>query len=240
MQHPVLEHAEWLEARRALLAKEKELTRLRDDLARRRRDLPWERVGKTYVFDTPDGRETLSDLFDGRSQLIVYHFMYGPGWEEGCKSCSYLADHFDPAVIHLAQRDVTMVAASRAPLSELEAFRKRMGWRFKWVSSERCDFNHDYHVTFSDEEIARGAAFYNYEPQGFPGTEAPGASVFHKDEAGGIYHTYSVYARGLDAFIGAYQWLDIVPKGRDEDGLAFTMEWLRLHDAYGEGPKAGG
>ncbi|PWE29369.1 DUF899 domain-containing protein [Maritimibacter sp. 55A14] len=233
MKNRILDHDQWVSARKALLAKEKAFTRQRDELTKARQELPWERVGESYVFDGPDGKETLADLFDGRSQLIVYHFMYGPGWKEGCKSCSYVADHFDPAVVHLKQRDVSMVAVSRAPLAELEAFRKRMGWGFKWVSAHGTDFNQDYNVSFSDEEMERGDAVYNYKKQGFPSKEAPGASVFYRDENGDIYHTYSVYERGLDMFITAYHWLDCVPKGRDEGGLSYTMEWLRLHDAYG-------
>ena len=229
----VLTHEAWVEARKTLLEKEKEFTRARDALSQARRALPWEKVETEYVFDGPGGKETLAQLFDGRSQLIVYHFMYGPGWEEGCKSCSFLADHLDPSVVHLAERDVTVVFVSKAPLAELEAFQKRMGWTFKWMSSFDNDFNHDYHVTFSEDEMEGGTAYYNYRETGFPMTEAPGASVFFKDESGDIFHTYSVYARGLDMFLTAYHYLDIVPKGRDEDGLPFTMEWIRLHDAYG-------
>ena len=174
----------------------------------------------------------LSDLFDGRSQLIVYHFMYGPDWNEGCKSCSFLADHFNPAIDHLNNRDVSMVSVSTAQLPVLEAFKKRMGWAFKGVSSFDNDFNRDYHVSFTQEENDGGKTYYNYEQRGFPSTEAPGASVFYKDANGEIYHTYSVYARGLDMFLTAYHYLDIVPKGRDEEHLSFTMEWVRLHDAY--------
>lgn len=228
----VVSHDDWVEARKVLLAKEKEFTRLRDDITRQRRELPWEKVEKEYFFEGPEGRETLFDLFDGRSQLVVYHFMYGPGWKEGCPSCSFIADHFEPAIVHLRQRDVSMVAISRAPLTELQTFKKRMGWTFKWLSASETDFNRDFHVSFSDEEIVRGDAYYNYKNQGFPSTEAPGASVFFKDKDGDIFHTYSVYQRGLDMFITAYHYLDIVPKGRDEDGLKYTMEWLRLHDAY--------
>lgn len=223
MENPkVVSHNEWIEARTAFLEKEKEFTRQRDALSKARRDLPWERVEKTYVFDGPAGKESLSDLFDGRSQLIVYHFMYGADWEAGCTSCSYLADHFDPAVVHLNHRDVTMVAASTAPLPVLEKFKARMGWTFKWLSAADSGFNHDYHVSFSQQEIDSGGAYYNYRPAAFPMTEAPGASVFYKDGDGAIFHTYSVYQRGLD----------MVPKGRDEDDLPFTMDWLRLHDAY--------
>ena len=230
--HKVVSHDEWVEARKAFLAKEKEFTQLRDQLSKERRQLPWEKVDKKYVFDSPNGKQTLSDLFAEKSQLIVYHFMYGPGWAEGCKSCSFLADHFNPSVIHLQHRDVTMVAVSKAPLKELEVFKKRMGWKFPWVSSFDNNFNRDYHVSFGQEEIDGGKTFYNYKYMKFPSTEAPGASVFYKDGNGDIFHTYSVYQRGLDMFITAYHYLDIVPKGRDEDDLPFTMAWLRLHDAY--------
>ena len=231
-EHRVLTHDDWVDARKALLAKEKEFTRLRDALSRERRELPWERVEKSYVFEGPGGKESLSDLFDGRSQLIVYHFMYGPDWNEGCKNCSFLADHFDPAINHLNNRDVSMVAVSKAPLPVLEAFKKRMGWTFKWLSSFGSDFNSDYDVSFSQDEIESGSTYYNYRQQGFPMTEAPGASVFYKEASGDIFHTYSAYARGLDMFITAYHYLDIVPKGRDEEHLSYTMEWVRLHDAY--------
>lgn len=228
----VVSHEDWVEARKTFLAKEKEFTRLRDQLSKERRQLPWEKVDREYIFDGPAGKESLSDLFDGRSQLIVYHFMYGPAWDEGCKSCSFLADHFNPAVIHLNHRDVTMVAVSKAPLEELEAFKKRMEWTFKWVSSFENDFNRDYHVSFTQQELDSGKAYYNYKYMQFPSTEAPGTSVFYKDQKGDVFHTYSVYERGLDMFIAAYHYLDIVPKGRDEDDLSYTMEWLRLHDAY--------
>jgi predicted dithiol-disulfide oxidoreductase (DUF899 family) len=228
----VVSHEDWVEARKTFLAKEKEFTRLRDQLSKERRQLPWEKVDREYIFDGPTGKESLSDLFDGRSQLIVYHFMYGPGWDEGCKSCSFLADHFSPAVIHLNHRDVTMVAVSKAPLDELEAFKKRMGWSFKWVSSFENDFNRDYHVSFTQQELDSGKAYYNYKYMEFPSTEAPGASVFYKDQKGDVFHTYSVYERGLDMFIAAYHYLDIMSKGRDEGDLSYTMEWLRLHDAY--------
>jgi predicted dithiol-disulfide oxidoreductase (DUF899 family) len=231
----VVAPTEWLAARKELLRKEKEFTRLRDELSRQRREMPWERVEKQYVFDGPKGKETLADLFDGRSQLIVYHFMFGPGWKEGCPSCSYLADGFDGATVHLAHRDVTFLAISRAPLPEIEAFQKRMGWRFKWVSSFGNEFNRDYHVTFSNEERASGKVYYNYEMMEFPAEEGPGASVFYKNEGGEVFHTYSSYARGLDAMVSTYNWLDIAPKGRDEDGLAFSMAWVRHHDRYENG-----
>ncbi len=174
----------------------------------------------------------MADLFAGRSQLIVYHFMFAPGWEEGCKSCSYLADHFDGAAVHLAQRDVTFVVVSRAPLAEIQAFQQRMGWRFKWVSSFGSDFNRDFHVSFTQDELAQGEVDYNYERAPFPVEEAPGLSVFYRDAAGTVFHTYSAYARGLDILVGAYNFLDLVPKGRDEDGLSFTMDWVRHHDRY--------
>jgi predicted dithiol-disulfide oxidoreductase (DUF899 family) len=236
LQQPkVVSQAEWLAARKEFLAKEKEFTRLRDELSRQRRELPWEKVEKPYVFDGPNGKATLAELFDGRSQLIVYHFMFGPGWKEGCPSCSFLADHFDGPAVHLANRDVTLAVVSRAPLAEIETFKKRMGWRFKWVSSFGNDFNRDYHVSFTKDEMASGNVAYNYSMTEFPSEEAPGASVFYKDATGNIFHTYSSYGRGLDILLGAYNFLDLAPKGRDEDGLAFTMSWVRHHDRYSEG-----
>jgi predicted dithiol-disulfide oxidoreductase (DUF899 family) len=231
--HKIVSHDEWTAARKAYLIEEKAFSRARDALARKRRELPWERVDKRYLFDGPDGKETLADLFDGKSQLIVYHFMLGPGWEAGCPSCSYLADHFDGAVVHLAQRDVAFVVISRAPLAEIEKFKKRMGWRFKWVSSYGSDFNHDYQVSVSPQEKATSKVLYNYEIiEKFPSDERPGASVFYKDEAGEVFHTYSTYGRGLDILIGTYNFLDLAPKGRDEEGLAHSMAWVRHHDRY--------
>jgi predicted dithiol-disulfide oxidoreductase (DUF899 family) len=234
--HKIVSRAEWLNARKALLASEKEFTKARDELSRRRRDLPWVKVEKNYQFDSPNGRQSLSELFDGRSQLATYHFMFGPGWEQGCPSCSLLADHFDGAAVHLAQRDVTLVAVSRAPLSQIEPFKRRMGWRFKWVSSYGGDFNRDYHVSFDKAEIAKGELYYNYRIDKFPSEEAPGLSVFVRDAAGDVFHTYSTYARGLDMLIGAYNILDLVPSGRDEDALPYTMAWVRHHDRYGAAP----
>jgi predicted dithiol-disulfide oxidoreductase (DUF899 family) len=235
-EHPkVVSHEDWLAARKEFLAKEKEFTRLRDQLSRQRRELPWEQVEKEYVFDGPNGKETLADLFAGRSQLIVYHFMFGPGWNAGCPSCSYLADHFDGPSIHLANRDVALAVISRAPLAEIDAFKRRMGWKFHWVSSFGTDFNYDYHVSFTPEEQAKGKVNYNYELTEFPSEEGPGLSVFCKDADGRIFHTYSSYARGLDIFVGAYNLLDHAPKGRDEDGLAHTMAWVRHHDRYDPG-----
>lgn len=238
----VVSPAEWVAARKELLIKEKEFSRLRDELSRKRRELPRERVEKPYVFEGPNGKETLADLFGGRRQLIVYHFMFGPGWKEGCPSCSYLADHFDGALVHLANRDATLVVVSRATLAEIEAFKRWMGWRFKWVSSFGSDFNADYQVSFAKGETAKGKVYYNYELTEFPSEERPGASVFYKDENGQVFHTYSTYGRGLDLLIGTYNFLDLVPKGRDEEGLAHTMAWVRHHDRYEEGyfvdPKA--
>ena len=231
MQHQVVSQEDWLAARRQLLTKEKEFTRLRDQLSAERRELPWVNVEKEYVFDTPDGKATLADLFDGRSQLMVYHFMFGPGWEQGCPSCSFVSDHIDGANWHLPQRDVTLLAVSRAPLAEIEAFKRRMGWRFKWVSSYGNDFNHDFHVSFTKEELAKGKVDYNYDMvEGYD--ELPGISVFYKDPSGGVFHTYSAYARGLDMLIGAYNYLDLAPKGRDEAALPWTMAWVRHHDRY--------
>jgi len=232
--HPIVSETEWLAARKELLAKEKEFSRRRDALTTERRKLPWVKVEKEYAFDTSGGKRTLADLFAGKSQLIVYHFMMGPGWEEGCASCSFLADHFDGTVVHLAHRDVTLVVISRAPLPQIEAFKQRMGWRFPWASSYASDFNYDYHVSFTKEERESGTAGYNYENRGFPSDEGPGISVFHKDDSGHVYHAYSSFARGLDILIGTYNFLDLVPKGRDEDGLAFSMSWVRHHDKYND------
>jgi predicted dithiol-disulfide oxidoreductase (DUF899 family) len=239
MQHNVVSQSEWLKARKALLAKEKEFTKTRDALSAARRNLPWTLIEKNYVFDGPNGKETLSDLFGGKSQLMIYHFMLGPGWVQGCPSCSFLADHFDGAAIHLAQRDVSLVVVSRAPLAEIEAYKKRMGWKFSWVSSFGNDFNRDFHVSFTPEEKARGKVEYNYEPTEFPSEEAPGLSAFIKGEGGNVLHTYSSYARGLDMLVGTYNFLDMAPKGRDEDALPWTMAWVRRHDEYEDKPKGG-
>jgi predicted dithiol-disulfide oxidoreductase (DUF899 family) len=219
-------------ARLELMRKEKEFTRLRDQLSRARRELPWVRVEKEYLFQGPAGEESLGDLFAGRSQLIVYHFMYGPDWEEGCPSCSFWADNFNGIDAHLAHRDISLVTVSRAPLSTLEAYRERMGWGFKWVSSHGNDFNFDYQVSFTAEALAQGGPNYNFGTVPFEGEEAPGISVFAKNEMGELFHTYSCYARGLDMLNGAYHYMDLVPKGRDEDELPYTMAWLRRHDQY--------
>ena len=230
-QARVVSEEDWLIARKDLLTREKELTRLRDQVSRHRRELPWARIDKKYLFEGSDGKESLVDLFDGRSQLIVYHFMLGPGWGEGCKSCSYLADHFDGANWHLPHRDVSFVVVSRAPLLEIEAYKKRMGWRFKWLSSHGSNFNFDYHVSFTKEDEAKGEAYYNYERGEFLSDELPGLSVFFKNDNGDVFHTYSTYARGLDMLVGTYNFLDLVPKGRDENPDS-TMDWVRRHDDY--------
>lgn len=239
MQHTVVSQAEWLAARRALLAQEKEFTRARDALSAQRRQLPWVRVEKNYVFDGPEGKETLADLFGGKSQLIVYHFMLGPGWLEGCPSCSFLADHFDGAIPHLAQRDVNFVAVSHAPVKEIDAYKKRMGWKFKWLSSYGNDFNFDFHVSFTKEEAASGQAEYNFakgDLSGGPGEERPGLSAFIKD-GDAVFRTNSTYGRGLDIIVGAYNMLDLVAKGRDEAALPWPMAWVRRHDEYEPAPQ---
>ena len=230
--HRVVSREEWLTERVKLLKKEKELTRLRDEQSRQRRALPWVRVEKDYAFDTPHGQRTLAELFDGRSQMVIYHFMFGPEWQEGCPSCSFVSDHIDGALAHLAARDVSFLMVSRAPLAKIQAFKQRMGWRFRWVSSYGNDFNRDFGVSFTKDELAQGKATYNYAVQGFPSEEAPGVSVFVKD-AGNVFHTYSAFARGVEPLVGTYTILDLVPKGRDEDHLRFSMEWVRYHDRYG-------
>ncbi len=231
MRNQVVSHEDWLKARLELLAAEKDLTRQRDALTRRRMAMPWERVEKPYRFEGQNGAVSLADLFDGRSQLIVYHVMLGPDWEVGCKSCSFWADNFDGVPIHFQHRDVTFTAISRAPLAKIEAYRKRMGWSFPWVSSYGSDFNYDFHVSFTEEQLAAGKVEHNYGlVEGYE--ELPGISVFYRNDTGEVFHTYSCYARGIDAVNGAYQFLDLVPKGRDEDGLDFTMAWLRRHDQY--------
>jgi predicted dithiol-disulfide oxidoreductase (DUF899 family) len=229
----IVSRNEWLAARKKHLIKEKELTRLRDQLSAERRSLPWVRMEKRYVFDGPNGKESLADLFGGRSQLIIQHFMFGPGWQEGCPSCSFLADHIDGALAHLAARGVTFVAVSRAPLAEIRPFHRRMGWRFKWVSSHGSDFNYDFHVSSTAEERASGRMQYNYSELEFSGEELPGTSVFYRDAGGEVFHTYSSYARGDDILLGTYNFLDLTPKGRDEGGLAYTMSWVRHYDRYG-------
>jgi predicted dithiol-disulfide oxidoreductase (DUF899 family) len=232
LHHPIVSKTQWLTARQSLLAREKELTRLREQIARERRALPWLRVEKDYVFDTLNGPRSLADLFDGRSQLLVQHFMFAPGWEQGCKSCSYMADHSDGANVHLAQRDVTLLAVSRAPLVDIERFRQRMGWRFPWVSSFGTDFNHDFGVNFTQDEMSRGKVDYNYQRQPFPHEEAPGISAFIRDAAGQVFHTYSSYGRGVEVMMHTYALMELTPKGRDEDALDYPMAWVRHHDRY--------
>jgi predicted dithiol-disulfide oxidoreductase (DUF899 family) len=230
--HKVVSQEEWVATRKELLRKEKEFTRQRDELSRERRKLPWVKLEKNYVFDGPKGKTTLADLFEGRSQLIIYHFMFGPGWEQGCPSCSFVADHFNSIIVHLNARDVSMAAVSKAPLDQLQPFQRRMGWSFTWVSSSGNDFNRDFRVSFTQDEMAKGKVYYNYGMMEFPSEEAPGLSVFYKDKAGNIFHTYSTYSRGLDILLGAYNFLDMVPKGRDEDALDHAMAWVRHHDRY--------
>ena len=229
-KHDVVEHDEWIAARKALLEQEKEFTKLRDDLSRQRRELPWERVEKEYEFEGPDGKESLADIFDARSQLVVYHFMFGPDDDVGCKSCSFWADNFNPNVVHLQARDVTLGAVSRARYDKLAAYRKRMGWSFKWLSSAGSDFNFDYGVSFTPEDESRPV--YNYGSLSPNMSEREGMSVFLKDDGGNVFHTYSSHARGIDLLNAAYNYLDLVPKGRDEDGRG--QYWVRRRDEYAD------
>lgn len=228
----VASREEWLAARRALLEEEKALTRAREAVAEKRRALPWVKIEADYVFESSDGPVTLAGLFEGRSQLIVQHYMYGPDWQEGCKSCAFWADQFNPAAAHLAARDVAFAAVSQAPVAVFEPFKVRMGWRFNWVSSAPCSFSNDYHAWYTPEQIAAGETAYNFQPGLHYGEHAPGISVFARDDAGDVFHTYSCYARGLDPLNGCYQLLDLVPKGRDEADLPVPMAWLRHHDRY--------
>ena len=228
--HKIVTEKEWLEARKQFLIKEKEFTRLRDQLNEQRRELPWKAVDKEYVFEGPNGKQTLPELFEGRSQLIIYHFMFDPDWEGGCPHCSFWADNFDGIITHLNQRDVTMIAVSHAPYRKLAAYQKRMGWGFKWVSSSDTDFNFDYHVSFTQEELAKKNAFYNFTMQDSMDSEREGVSIFYKDPTGKIFHTYSTYARGIDMVNTAYNYLDLTPKGRDENGQG--QFWVRRHDEY--------
>ena len=230
-EHKVVSQKAWLTARKQLLVKEKKFSKLRDQLNRQRRDLPWVKVDKKYIFDTSDGKQKLPELFRDKSQLIVYHFMFGPGWEEGCPHCSFWADHYDSVNIHLSQRDTALVVVSRAPLKEIEPFKKRMGWRFKWVSSGKSDFNFDFHVSFTPEQIRRRKLFYNYENMAMDMDEREGVSAFYKDEKGVVYHTYSAYARGIDLMNTTYNFLDLTAKGRDENPDS-PQDWVRYHDKY--------
>jgi predicted dithiol-disulfide oxidoreductase (DUF899 family) len=235
--HKTVSREDWLEARRALLAKEKELLRATEALRHETRELPWVKVDKSYMFEGPNGKETLGDLFAGRSQLIVKHFMLGPGWQQGCLGCSFGADQVDGSIVHLINHDVMFVAVSRAPYPEIAAFHERMGWKFKWVSSFGSDFNFDYHVSFTEEERQRGTVFYNFETTDWMSDELPGYSVFYKDEAGDIFHTYSTFARGTELVGGVYGFLDVTPKGRNEPPGGNLTDWVRYHDKYEE--KAG-
>jgi predicted dithiol-disulfide oxidoreductase (DUF899 family) len=230
--HKIVSQQEWIEARKALLAREKEFTRARDRLSEERRALPWLKVEKPYLFDSAEGSKTLADLFRGRPQLVVQHFMFAPEWNEGCKSCSFWADGYERMIPHLAARDTTFVAISRAPLAKLEAFKKRMGWTFDWVSSAASDFNFDYAVSFTPDQVKSGAKVYNFGTAGFGTGEAPGVSVFYRDQPGDIFHTYSCFARGLDMMNAAYHYLDLTPLGRHEEGLPYPMDWVRLRDQY--------
>jgi predicted dithiol-disulfide oxidoreductase (DUF899 family) len=233
--HQVVSPEEWLSARTAFLAKEKEFTKLRDELSRQRRELPWERVEKEYVFDTPNGKQTLIELFGDRNQLVVYHFMFDPDWDEGCPHCSFWADNFNGIDVHLNHRDVTFLAISRAPLAKIEEFKTRMGWSFPWVSSGQNDFNYDYHASFTPEQFEKGTAVHNYTnytPTDGHAFDREGVSVFYKDESGPVYHTYSCYARGIDLLNGAYNYLDLTPRGRDENRPEDVQAWVRHHDKY--------
>ncbi len=231
-EHAVVSREEWLKARVAHLAKEKELTRARDALAQQRQALPWVRIETNYVFDGPDGEVYFADLFDGSSQLLVYHYMYGKDWQSGCKSCSFWADQYDSFIVHLRQRDANMVAISRGPIDALEAFRKRMGWSFTWVSSARNSFNKDFAVSLDPEDIAKGGNNYNFATQRWEMDELPGLSTFYKDKDGAIFHHYSTYSRGLDMLNGAYHHMDVLPRCRDEGALPYGMAWLKLKDEY--------
>lgn len=230
-EHKVVSRKQWIEARKRLLLKEKKFTRLRDQMNRERRNLPWVQIEKNYIFDGPGGQETLAELFCGKSQLIVYHFMFGPGWREGCPHCSFWADHFDSAQIHLGQRDTIMVVISRAPWNEIQPFKKRMGWKFKWLSSNQNDFNFDLNVSFTPEQLKNGTAIYNYTKLDIDIEEREGVSAFYKDSKGTIYHTYSSYARGIDLMNTTYNLLDLTAKGRDENPER-TQEWVRFKDKY--------
>ena len=231
-QHRIGTREQWLAASRALLAEEKAHMRAADELARKRRELPWVKVDKNYVFETPQGRKTLADLFDGRSQLIIYHFMLGPDWSEGCVGCSFELDHVDAIVVHLAQQDIGYVVVSRAPLAKIEAFKRRMGWRVKWVSSGANDFNYDFHVSFTPKEIANGEAYYNYAMRKIGIDEMSGRSVFYKDDNRDVFHTYSSYGRGGEDYLGTYRLIDIVPKGRTEAINGNLTDWVRHPDRY--------
>jgi predicted dithiol-disulfide oxidoreductase (DUF899 family) len=230
-QHKVVSPGEWIEAGRALLREEKAFTRARDAMSAARRELPWVKVDKNYTFEGPNGTLTLSDLFEGRSQLIVYHYMFAPGEEEGCPGCSFVCDHVDAARQHFEHHDVAFVAVSRAPLADFQAFKKRMGWTFRWVSSSGTDFNYDFGVSYHRADLESGPVLHNFTMQKLSGEEQPGLTVFTKDDDGNIYRTYSTYERGLDLLVGAYNFLDLTPKGRNESG---PMSWVSFHDRYAD------
>jgi len=232
MNNTVVNAQQWLEARKELLAKEKQFTRLRDELSEQRRALPWIKVDKQYIFEGESGKQLLADLFEDRSQLIIYHFMYGTAWQEGCPSCSFWADNYNNIIVHLNQRDISFATISFGPLTELLKYKKRMQWSFNWLSSSATDFNQDFQVSFLAEDLKKQEVYYNYQTTNFPSSEAPGISVFYKDDAGDIFHSYSCYSRGLDMLNGAYNYMDLVPKGRDEAELSFSMGWLKRHDKY--------
>jgi predicted dithiol-disulfide oxidoreductase (DUF899 family) len=233
IEHQIVSRDQWIQARKQLLTKEKQFTRMADELNSERRNLPWVKIDKAYVFDTPQGKRTLADLFDGRSQLFVYHFMFAPGWKEGCVGCSFFADHIDGPNQHLAHHDLTFVAISRAPLADIEAYKKRMGWCFNWVSSHESDFNYDFNVSFTREALAKGEVYYNYEMTKASTEELHGTNVFFKDDTGTVFHTYSSYGRGDERGLGAYMFLDLTPKGRNETGPNYNLtDWVRRHDTY--------
>lgn len=227
--HKITSREEWLEARKALLKREKEMTRLRDKIAEERRALPWVKIDKEYAFDTAGGRKTLAELFGNNDQLVIYHFMMAPDWEAGCSGCSFLADHLDSANQHIKHHDVTLMAVSRAPLDKIQAYKKRMGWDFDWASSNGSDFNYDFHVSFTKDQVKSGNVIYNYQKAEDPGEDMPGFSVFYKNENGEVFHTYSSYGRGNEEVIGAYMLLDMAPLGRNEES---SMDWMRRHDEY--------
>jgi predicted dithiol-disulfide oxidoreductase (DUF899 family) len=229
-RHEVVSHDQWIEARRRLLAEEKEFMRSGDRLSQRRREIPWEHVEKDYIFQTGAGPRTFAQLFNGRSQLIVYHFMFGVDWDAGCPHCSFWVDNFNEIIVHLNQRDVTMIAVSQASHDKLAAYKKRMGWDFEWASSIGTTFNHDFQASFTEAELASKAAYYNFTMQDPGHSEREGISVFYKDETGKIFHTYSTYARGIEMINSAYHLLDLVPKGRDEDGRG--QFWVKRHNEY--------
>ena len=240
MNHRVVSRDAWLKERKALLAEEKEMTHLRDKLSAKRRELPWVKVEKTYAFGTPDGTKTLADLFDGRSQLIVKHFMLAPGQKEGCVGCSFEVDHVEGALQHIEHHDVSFVSVARAPLAEIEAFKKRMGWHFRWASSYASDFNYDFNVSFTPEQMKSGKAFYNYQETEVPLEDLSGFSIFYKDEKGDIFHTYSTFGRGGEEVLGSYMLLDLTPKGRNEQGPNFDLtDWVRHHDRYDAAGRVG-